>query len=60
MNILTCAPVDSVFNKEKCCICEKEIRLYYALEYVVTKSGLFVCRECLDRLAMENKRKTNF
>lgn len=60
MNILTCAPRGSAFNKEECCVCEKEIHIGYALEYVVTNSGLFVCRECLDRLACENKRKTNF
>lgn len=60
MNILTCAPSDSAFNTGICCVCEKEIHIGHALEYVVTKSGLFVCSDCLDQLAQENKRKTNF
>lgn len=60
MNILTCAPSDSAFNTGLCCVCEKKVRLGHALEYVITKSGLFVCRDCLDQLAQENKRKTNF
>lgn len=57
MNILTCAPNDCAFNKEECCVCGKEVHIGRAIEYVITKSGLFVCRECLDRLARENKRK---
>lgn len=60
MNILTCAPKDSAFNKVVCCVCEKEMHIDYALDYVFTKSGLFVCADCVDRLARENKRTSNF
>lgn len=60
MNILTCAPQDCAFNKGTCCVCEKEVHLGYAREYVCTKSGFFLCTDCVDRLARKNrKKKTN-
>lgn len=56
MNILTCAPKDSSFNKVSCCVCEKEMYLNHTFEYVVTKSGFFLSTDCIDRLTRENKR----
>lgn len=54
---VSCALEDSLRNIEECCVCEKKIHIGHALAYVVTKSDLFVCRDCLDRLVRENKRK---
>lgn len=56
MEILSCAPFNSAFNKINCCVCEREMKLNSTLSYVCTKSGLFLCQDCLDRLARENRR----
>lgn len=61
MEILSCAPFNSAFTKIQCCICSKEMKLNSTLDYICTKSGLFLCQDCVDRLARENKKKpTNF
>lgn len=48
------------FQEAQCCVCERSFELYYSLEYVVTKSGLYICADCIDKLARENRKKSNF
>ena len=58
MEILSCAPFNTAFSKVQCCICGKEIKLNDTLSYNITKSGLFLCLDCEDDLAIKNRRKS--
>lgn len=59
MNILTCTPSNVSFSRIQCCVCGTEMKATDRLDYTITRSGLFLCLDCEDELAIQHRRKRN-
>lgn len=54
MYILSCAPEDSSIQEIACCNCGKIMRVSDTVSYIVTKSNLISCQDCVDELVSNN------
>lgn len=61
MNILTCAPTNCSFCKIECCVCKKGMNICDSTSHIITKSGYFVCNDCVDKAveAIRLHKKSN-
>lgn len=60
MNILSSTPFNTAFTKIACCLCGKEMKLNDIISYEITKSGLFVCQDCIDDLVIKHCKTQYF
>lgn len=62
MNILSACPANCSFSQIECCTCKKTMSIHDSTSYIITKSGYFVCNDCVDNVieVVRLHKNTNF